>query len=244
MKRGSLIVMFSITFGLGLVKHLQRACTVSKNTIYFDTFLSSGMQEEIRTFFESGFKDSINRADNRADLAQQAKKRFFCIKDITWEHKSSHRAIMHIRARSPLYTLNKQSLFLEDGLVEAKSNFTEESTEHLYNLSVAFLGDCVDETLCNNLLAQRLDNLFEHFSVTWVDASNIVLTDKSCSYFCLRTHAYCILDQSVIEECFQLRDELKTQARPKATVWVADVRFDNQIILYGQRGNNEGKSIL
>ena len=70
--------MFSIAFGFGLVKNLQRACTVSKNTIYFDTLLSSSIQEEIRTFFESGFKDSVNRAG----LAQQAKKRFFCIKDI------------------------------------------------------------------------------------------------------------------------------------------------------------------
>jgi hypothetical protein len=232
--RGYIFLAVSFSTALFVARLLYtHIFTICQHTLIFDPLFSSEMQEEIRVFIEK-------KIVSPEALCMALKNQFPTIKDIVCQHKQYKKIVLTMHACKPLFLLNDSQVLLENGIVEKKFWFSDESLQSLYNITnkVAELRSrCHDASI--HWLEENSDSVFEYFKVELIDPTTIVLSDKQAVDFQVFCNEQTKVSQEIFKTCFSLKDELKKtvpQKKGQQQSWIADLRFNNQIILYRKRG--------
>lgn len=84
------------------------------------------------------------------------------------------------------------------------------------------------------------DERFSPYTLTWIDEFQARLTDKEQPQFTILFNAHSIPDTAMFAHCSSIKKLLEERGsfagRHKGTRWVADVRFERQVILFSEKG--------
>jgi len=217
----------------------HRLFALTALTISFDPLFSSTAQKEIQTSCDRFACSSMSTAS-----FDQLIQDFPIIKTITCSHKKVEHVLLRIDAHQPLYLINQHEVLIESGALVKKEYFTNEGINSLYSLSIFHEYTQLPHEFAF-WLEEHADHLFERFNICLINPTEIVLTDKQQQTFKILCHDKNRITKELLKQCLQLKNEMKHNPKPRRDlVWIADIRFKNQIILYGKRGNNEGKIVF
>ncbi len=84
------------------------------------------------------------------------------------------------------------------------------------------------------------DQRFSAYTITWIDEYCARLTDAEQPHFSILFNAYSIPDEAMFAHCLSIKQQLEERGsfagRNKGTRWVADVRFERQVIVFSEKG--------
>jgi len=85
-----------------------------------------------------------------------------------------------------------------------------------------------------------IDARFAPYTVSWIDEYSARLTDIEQPNFTILFNAHAIPDAAMFTHCSTIKQILKErgsfEGRHKGTHWIADVRFERQVIVYSEKG--------
>lgn len=208
--------------------------------IVFDSLLSQDLQERIHTSINDSWKMEPSA------LCAEIKKQFPMIKDIVYQCKHKKKVIFKVYTYRPIFVLNNTSVLLESGVIEDKKSYIDSCINDLYHIALNYCQNNMCTASCISWLDQNAFTIFDYFNVQWVDATTIVLSDKNSSDFKVLCDEQTKICHTLVKSCFQLKNTLKKTAPiiRGQHYWVADIRFDNQIVLYCKRGKYEGYNVF
>ena len=121
-----------------------------------------------------------------------------------------------------------------------ESTFMPASIAQIPALSVTFPNNVHNEipSVFISHAKTLTDERFHSYAITWIDEYQARLTDKEQPHFTILFNAYSIPDASMFAYCRSIKRQLEERGsfsgRYKGTRWVADVRFDRQIIVFSE----------
>jgi hypothetical protein len=145
----------------------------------------------------------------------------------------------------PIIKINDNLVLLESGMMESQHSFKSDIIEVLPSL-------CIHESIftdnrltpdiytCLNSISPYL---FKEYEINWHNKYELWLTDKSQHNFKILSDAYSISDEQKLKLCKKLKEEIKGKKEVllnKSKTWIADIRFDNQIIVFSRGGRGHG----
>lgn len=84
------------------------------------------------------------------------------------------------------------------------------------------------------------DERFKQYNISWIDEYRARLIDKEYPQFAILFNAHSIPDAAMFAHCALIKKQLEERGsfagRQKETRWVADVRFDRQVIVFSEKG--------
>jgi len=86
------------------------------------------------------------------------------------------------------------------------------------------------------------EKIFDRYTLCWVNEHELYFGDMDDDSFSLLCDAASLPHTTSLALYDQVKQSAKSNVRMKKK-WIADVRFENQIIVYGDRGEGYGKSI-
>jgi hypothetical protein len=153
--------------------------------------------------------------------------------------------------------INTEFVLSQDGHLFKKNLFAESVIGGLVDLLVPHLDSCCTKAcamenkewigtllpdLCTTVRTLSGD-LFQRYNVSCRNQGSWLLHDKQEQRFAILFHGTKIPDEKVIAMCNKLKGTLDTRGALTATnttSWVADVRFENQIVLFRNAGGSHG----
>ncbi len=234
-------IFILIVCGLGGVAALHRTwnsiCAVHYVTYSFDSQLSPSAQETISQFvrfFE--YQGEYNPTAIVAQLPQE----FPCIKSISVRHLPYHVAQVAVAAHDPVIRINDDCVLTEKQTIISNSYYALFVINELPELSVAApVPSTVSEQIMLAIKRCMKESVFEQYALSFVGEHEWYLCDKNDPSFTLvcDTETFPIQDRIATYQ----RVKKKIKNRVNAKKWMADVRFDNQIILSMGKGGRHGK---
>lgn len=153
----------------------------------------------------------------------------------TFHHVS--RGIVHLamQAADPLYVLNDDYILTHAMRVLPRTLYQESAL-------VAVPGIVVDRPIQQSeipLVASIPDDLARSFTTTWLNEHEIILRADDQDLFSIVCSADAFPSEKMVAACAHLKDELEQRGlfgKRRDKRWIADVRFDKQIILFPAQG--------
>lgn len=144
--------------------------------------------------------------------------------------------ICTVATHAPVCTINTNSLLLENNSVAPKDHFKLAS--FLYDVRVP----CYHDTLCSPAqlracLSELSADILSRGTLIWYGPHDIFLACKDASYGIVFDTEH-VLEPNMIEQCAHLITKAGTQmlALKRQKKWIADVRFEKQIVVYADTG--------
>lgn len=203
----------------------------------FDPLCSGAMQQEVNKYLNTLILSDV------PTFCSRLKQQWPIINDVTFCQKNNNCCFVYIKLLPPLYQINNDYLMLTSGIISQKKYFEPQSILPLYTITTSSSRQ-MDLQRITHWLEQSTQHLFEKFNVHVINPTEIVLTEKQTQQFMLCCHYAQILTDDLYNRCLALKNSLTNiQTKNNKQIWIADLRFEKQFILY-KRGNNEGKNIF
>jgi hypothetical protein len=155
------------------------------------------------------------------------------------------------------FLINTEWALSDDGHLFRKNIFDDAVIASLVDLHIPNLNACCTTTCdlnnkeCIGTLLPELfqtacaipSTLFQQYNVSCRDQGSWLLNDKKEQRFAILFHGTKIPDEKVIATCNKLKGTLDTRGAlttASKNSWVADVRFENQIVLFRNAGGSHG----
>lgn len=181
-------------------------------------------------------------------LSTHTKQQFPWIQSIDLSFFSSGRAHVALIAYDPLCLINNTYVMISTGALLSKDFFEATSINMLRSLSVVFgTEEAVLSDECKRFIVDVPLAVLDAYRCVWVDNNSVRLYDKQQPYFVIVCHPEGIPNDTIMRHCNALKQELIERCVfgvPRAKTWVADIRFEGQIIVSQEnRGNIYGTTI-
>jgi hypothetical protein len=171
--------------------------------------------------------------------AQEIQKQFPWIKSVSFFRTPAQTMRVSVVIDEPVIKVNEA--ILTKSRVFPASTFTQTQIAALPTLSVHFpiATDRADIPPAFIPHAQTFaTELFAPYSITWFDAYTARLTDKEQPNFVIQFNAQSIPDAKMFAHCATIKKLLQErgsfEGRKKQTRWIADIRFERQLILFSE----------
>lgn len=197
--------------------------------IDIDPLVSDTIQLNIQRTIHDSLKTQSMKSIVRA-LCEQ----YSCIKNITCSYAIAHTASLTIVARVPVYAANSTHIITEDGHWVMRSLYQPWAIRQLITVMVPphFMHDVVMQEKINSALYKCVTSaVFTQYVLCIHDEMNFCLHDKENSTFSVVFNNTKIPDTTCLHQCQIIKEELKIKGELIKKQWIADVRFENQIIL-------------
>jgi len=238
-----IIIIFAllITGGFFSYKLYHRLFTPTRFTISSNNILSASTLETINTFIDqkTDYTDKSIKS-----LAAQLKTTFPFIKEVAITQLPKTLAI-HMNINKPLFVINNDLILLESGTLESLNLFKPDVFESLPSASI-HKSSYHDKNLsqsCYNCLTSISRHLLDSYQLNWNNEQEVWLNDKKQPRFIILCNLQSIEDQKKLKFCSTLKNEIvrkKEFSHNKLNTWIADIRFDNQIIIFSRGGKGHG----
>lgn len=208
-----------------------------------DPILSEKTQQEIIAFIESS-KHTITKKDEFKELLVA---RFPSIKTLCMHKDASGIVRINLESSRPLIAINHEWVLTDVQSIIPKTLFMHHAVSQLANLQIPHflpLTSTLSDEWCQ-LITHLPAYLFDAYNLAWIDETQLWLYDKQHEYFALLAHAAALPDAATIARCNHIKKDLESKGLmakvvKKKSLYVADVRFKNQIILRSYGGNKYG----
>jgi hypothetical protein len=245
MKRVLGLLMF-VGAGIAVIliteqKHAHKRAQNKEHILYLDPILSTTTQQEISQFVEKEVKTKKYNSDFIELLVHQ----FPFINNINLRKSTSGIQLIDIEASAPLLSVNEHCILTHKGQVVSKDVYEDRAVNDLYSVSVAAATPypLVSEELKKTIQSLSA-NLFDEFNITLVNDTECWLHDKSNTRFAILFNNVSVPSGKLLERCLAIKNNLQTRdafnqsdkKKNNKTMFVADVRFKDQIIVRPSMG--------
>jgi hypothetical protein len=219
-----------------------RIHAVERFVCSFDKNLSAEMQQEISASLSN--KTGMPAHEVISFLTSQ----FPCISQVGFQIQPSKEALISVNAQIPLVRINEMQVLTQTARLISMHDFDSHLIASLSHIQV--MPDVLSDAGALAELQRHFKNIepiiLQEFNVTWHKSNEIVLADMRnplvhyvCSAHQLADHKRI---QSYVDQVAQLMLERASSPASKKQL-IADVRFENQLVLRGPAMSNVGKNV-
>jgi len=178
-----------------------------------------------------------------AVVMQELLRIFPDIKQVDIRSLPYNLAEITVHAPDPVARINNTQVLTQDCTIIPADFYACYTLNQLPHLQ---LSSRISHTVSQELMAavkkSIKERLFDHFMVCMKDEQEWYLQDKQDPNFTICCNASCLPLGAIRQACDQLKKTIKQQKGAKLA-WLADVRFDHQIVLSRYKGGRNGKGI-
>lgn len=221
------VIFTKISSSLNSVNALKKA------VFRFDTLFSKELCNTITSYIES--------QENHQDVCCDLKNKFPILNAITIRKKTNSCFVASLCAKEPLVKVNRDLILLKDGCLVAREHFDADAIFSIPDITIRLKNSIdmlLDDQTLMTIKKSIKENLNLDFCITWMDQTSIWLQDKNEVDWCIVVDSltvptgqdlrrYAAVKQAMLNKNIKLK---------KGHVWVADMRFADQIIVYGAMG--------
>lgn len=152
-----------------------------------------------------------------------------------------------IHVAKPCCTINHELVFTENHTLLNKQIFTPASIQELPVIFVDEVAIQKEQGLhgLQQCIASLPLTLFSDYKVTWMNAMHVRLYDKNEPRFSIVFSADRLPDTRTLAACSSIKQDIsslkknidKKRGQLNTNHWAADIRFNNQIVLYAEKGD-------
>jgi len=215
----------------------------SDYTLETNSILSTQAIEQINNFIEQNidFKNSLSLKK----IASSLKEEFACIKRVAIRQLPTKKLHIQLSTYKPLFRLNNDCILLKSGIIEPLHSFNPQSIDKLQCITVhnSAINKHQLSSPCYTCLTNCSPSVFESFDFTWNNETELILHDKKQRRFSILGDINTLTDQQKLKLYTTLQHQIMNRndyALNKGKKWIADFRFDNQIIIFSRGGRGYG----
>ncbi|HSW73897.1 MAG TPA: hypothetical protein VLG71_01955 [Candidatus Limnocylindria bacterium] len=232
MSIGALICLVTVHVGCAYLFAVKRI------TFSVDPLFAPTTSSEIISFLEHT-KDLDKQSITQLYTTLQSE--FPAVKTLTVQRIAPDQLHVMISCQKPYMMVNETTTVTEGGYLVPTTVFAQTHTKNLPALTIANL-PCATHRAppgLMNCIGQLREQLCKQYTVIWRTELETELVDKQQPQFAVVCNTTTLAQPSLLARCQKLKEELQSQgafeAKPKK-LWIADIRFDKQIIL-SRRGS-------
>lgn len=229
------MVLFGLAYTIG-----SSVCAIRYVTFEFDPRLSPMARSAISHYVhECQSHGYYNARAIVADIPNY----FSSVRAISVQYLPLQTAHITIDGFDPLIRINEDQVLVENNSIIRSANYGQYVLSGLYQLSVAGMApEKVSPEIADSIKHAIHEKLFDHYTFHFANAQEWYLNDKEDPAFTVCCNARSVPLGNIQKRYAQLKKEVlkKTDLKQK---WMADVRFQNQIILSMSKGGHYGKGI-
>ncbi len=241
-KRFRIIALVFLVAGVSIGTHkLYRSiCAVQYVTYAFDQILSCELQRDIReqvALFEN--EGSYNPRTIISIICEQ----FPCVKSVAVHCQASNTATIEITAHDPIVRINGAHVLTDAKTIIPDRSYALYVVDSLPSFSMASaLPERCSDRMMGAVRRCVEDRIFEQYTLSWVNEHELYFHDMRDPSFSLLCDAVSLPTHSTLISYEQLKDSIKNR-KSAQNHWVADLRFDDQIIVSRDKGGRYGKGV-
>ena len=237
-----IITIMIAVLGAGLLTNTiyRSICAVRYVTYAFDQTISPELQRDITAqvaLFEH--EGSYNPRTIISTITQQ----FSCVKSVSVHCRASHTAEIEITAHNPIVRINGTHVLTDAKTIISDNSYALYVVDALpsFSIAVALPDQCSDRMM--SAVKQCIkDRIFERYTLSWVNEHELYFRDVHDPSFSLLCDTASLPTYRTLLSYEQLKNSIKSRKSPMNR-WVADLRFDDQIIVSGDQGGRYGKGV-
>lgn len=152
-----------------------------------------------------------------------------------------------IQVAKPCCMINQELVFTKNSTLVHKQVFTSASIQHLPTIFVDEIALQKEQGLYGfpQCIAKLSQTLFVDYKVTWINAMHVRLYDKNQPEFSIIFSTDRLPDAHILTACTAIKQDIlslkkntgERKRRSNVSNWAADIRFNNQIVLYAEKGD-------
>lgn len=238
----SLMLAFFIISGYVLQKSYDALFTPRGYNLTADTILSQTTKDQVNSFIAQEINCKKTAAHS---IATKLKHQFPYIQSIDISRLATQTVHIKIHTYNPLFIVNGNQILLESGICEPKNRFSENSIASLATINInssAIIDNHLNQS-CYTCLAKLSPHILKTYTLNWINACEIWLKNKKQPRFALLCDTNTIHDEHKITLGTSLEHEIVSKKAfnyNTIKIWVADIRFDNQIVIFSRGGRDHG----
>ena len=215
-------------------------CAIRYVTYSFDHSIAPEMQQNIVTHVALFQHDGLYNPKSIIDTIQ---KHFACVKSISVHCIPHNAAEVTVTAHEPIVRINEKYVVTAAKTIVPDFSYASYILTSLSSLSIVspVPQDCSENMMCAIRKCIK-DRIFERYTLCWVGEHEIYLHDSHDPSFSLLCDVLSLPSPTKLVLYEQLKNNIKNK-RSASKRWVADIRFDDQIIVSGDKGGRYGKGV-
>ncbi len=236
---GLFITAITIVCAIGLKKLTKHLFTVERVVFSVDSLIAADCQQQVVAVVNE-YKDQFSF--HPKEVIALLQHQFPWIKSVVVSYVPTNVIQMVIRAHEPICIINHAQVLLTNDIRVEPIVYNAAYLVPLPNVTVD--GDREDSDLLRALLQHIPAHLLSSYELEWVNEMKILLHDKHQRKFAIVCDSARLPDDALLARCNTIKYDLEkrgTFTKNTKKLWVADVRFENQIVVSG--GTYDGKSI-
>jgi len=228
-----------IFMGIMIMGCLWRSWQYLFITQQYTLTLDSLCSEKTHTDIQKYAQEYVLKTMFDAHTISNLKSQFAFLGTVHAHYVSPGHVHIALKTLQPIIRINDTHVLLENGALAAITIFHEDIIKELPTMLVAQT-EKIDSPHFAFRLKQWLDQcsteLFAHYTIRWIDHTNIQLHDKELPNFCIITHYTKNPSYPCANQCLYIKNQLVAQHAFKTSKeqkrWGVDIRFKNQFIVH------------
>lgn len=219
------------------VKLFSRTFAVLPVTFFsIDERFSEAEQQTIALFLEE------HHQALSPQVALLLKEKFPAVASVALDYARNG---VDVRALQPLVAVNGTHLLCEQGPLIPIAHYNQ-------SVVTALPAVTVDEAAFNDTVVDQLrtfvcgipHRLYDRFSLAWYGPTHIVFQDTAKPDHCVVVDETVIPSDAQLAQCDAVYACMRELHKKVTTTIVTDIRFEKQIITYGEKGGDHGNRIV
>lgn len=246
MKGRHVIGLTSLVLIAGISLRTSYATLSAVHTFVFciDDHISCEEKHAIMNFIHELYeRDTTYTCDNLLPIRQQ----FPFIESLHIALLPNHMLHYTIHAAKPCCMVNQELVFTKNSTLVHKQLFTQLSIQGLPTIFVDEIALQKEQGLrgLQQCITQLSHTLFVDYKVAWINAMHVRLYDKNQPHFSIVFSTDRLPDTRILTACTSIKQDISSlkkntgekRGRSSISHWAADIRFNNQIVLYAEKGD-------
>lgn len=173
--------------------------------------------------------------------AKKIQDQFPWINSLSFYRIPTKKMVVNVAIEEPQVKINS-TIITERLRVLPAATFIPASIAALPTLAVTFPNNPLNQIPQQFVPHAKMfaSEQFAPYALTWIDEYHARLIDKEQPLFTILFNAYAIPDAAMFAHCASIKKQLEARGsfagRQKGTHWVADVRFERQVIVFSEKG--------
>lgn len=209
-------------------------------TYDFDERLSRQARIAIVSYIESCCCEGrYNPAAILAELPEHCT----CIKSVALLQLPHHTAQLRVISFDPIVTVNNDKMLIENNAVISAAYYADFVKNSLHKVTLANEVPAAFSVALTSSIREAIEEkLFDHYTFNIISHDQWHLQDKNDPAFTICCNAASMPHGALYQKYSQLKKKLRTKESMKAA-WIADIRFNNQIIVAMSTRGHYGKGV-
>ena len=209
-------------------------CAAQKIVIKADPIFSTCFSKEV--------ENNLNPHDFPKKIAQHVMHLWPTIESISVRLSANKTNTLYLSATPLLCIINNQCVLLANGHIVPAVYYDEKTLQTVVQIKIPTRKNERSLPRLQNLISKLDYTIFDSFTISYHNPDWVQFTPKETDYFSIVCTDCQSLNQETIHQCLRLKNQLEEKGKLHAgNNWIADVRFENQIIVYTKlRGAQHG----